>query len=123
MKWTQTAILGLIAATAAGSAQAADTAAGEKIFRQCMACHSWEQGKNGVGPSLYGLVGRPSASIDGFRYSEAMKNANLVWTRENLERYLRDPGGTLPGVKMVFKGLTDQADIDNVLAFIESKSN
>ncbi len=122
MKWTQTAIIGVIAAVAAGSAQAADLDAGKKIFRQCMACHSFQEGKNGVGPSLYGLVGRPSATVEGFRYSEAMKNANLVWSKDNLERYLRDPGGTLPGVKMVFKGLTKQSDIDNVLAFIQSKS-
>lgn len=69
-------------AMGAGAAQAADAAAGKDVFKQCMACHTAEQGKNKVGPSLFGVVGRPAASIDGFKYSKPMQEkaaGGLTW--------------------------------------------
>src|ERR1700761_1000532 len=76
-------------------AQAAgDAGAGAKIFEQCGACHSAKQGENVVGPSLYGVIGRPAGSVDGFDYSKAMTEAakkGLSWTPENIINYLQNP--------------------------------
>src|SRR4051794_29862978 len=71
-----------------------DAAAGEKVFAKCKACHENEKGVNKVGPTLKGVVGRKTASVEGFNYSDAMKAkgaAGLVWTEENLAAYLPDP--------------------------------
>ncbi len=72
----------LMAGVSAASAQSAEE--GEKVFRQCKACHSLEAGKKGVGPSLSGLIGRQSGTVEGFAYSPAMKAAYLTWIDENL---------------------------------------
>ena len=72
-----------MASVSAASAQSA--AEGEKVFRQCKACHSLEAG-SGVGPSLSGLIGRQSGSAEGFAYSPAMARAALTWNEENLTK-------------------------------------
>ena len=80
---------------------------GEKLFEQCVTCHSLEAGKNGVGPSLNGIVGRKIASVDGFRYSNIIKAQKLVWTDELLDRFLADPQAMFRGNKMPFSGISD----------------
>ena len=65
-------------AMGAGAAQAADAAAGKDVFKQCMACHTTEQGKNKVGPSLFGVVDRPAGKVDGFKYSKPMQEKAAV---------------------------------------------
>lgn len=112
------AAAGLFAAT---SAQAQDAAAGEKVFGKCKACHTVEAGKNRVGPSLHGVVGRKAGSVEGFKYSDAMKNAGIEWTAENLDKYLADPKGFVPGNKMVFVGLKDATERKNVIAYLEAQ--
>ena len=67
---------------------------GEKLFKRCAACHSLEEGKKKVGPSLFGIVGRKAGTVDGYKYSDINKQASeagLVWTKENLVAYLEDP--------------------------------
>lgn len=110
------------ALTAASSASAQEKAKqGETIFkRQCAACHTVEPGKNRVGPSLAGVVGRKAGTVEGFRYSDAMKNSNLVWTEETLQKYLADPKAFLPGNKMAFAGLKKDADREAVINYLES---
>jgi len=107
--------------TAQSPAAAANVAAGQAIFgRTCANCHSVEIGVNRVGPSLWHIVGRPSATIDGYMYSDAMKSLHAQWTPAALNVYLADPRGDIHGVKMFFKGLPDAADRANLIAYLQS---
>ncbi len=108
---------------AAGSAQAGDPKAGKKVFKQCAACHTLDEGKNRVGPSLHGVIGRPSGSAPKFRYSKAMKALDLTWTEDNIAKYLADPKGFIPKNKMAFNGLSDPQDIADVIAYIAQESS
>ncbi|MCJ7814519.1 MAG: cytochrome c family protein [Xanthomonadales bacterium] len=96
----------------------ADAAAGEKTFKKCKACHKAEEGKNGVGPSLWGVVGRKVGSADGFNYSDAMKSHDGDWTGANLFAYLADPKAFIPGNKMSFPGLKAAQDRVNVIVYL-----
>jgi cytochrome c len=106
----------LMAGVSAASAQ--NAAEGEKVFRQCKACHSLEAGKKGVGPSLNGLIGRQSGSLADFAYSPAMKNAGVTWNEENLSKYIADPKGFVAGNKMAFAGVKKEEDLKNVVAYL-----
>lgn len=98
--------------------EAADAAAGQAIFNRCKICHSLEPGKNIVGPSLHGVIGRKAGTGDNFTYSEAMKSSGIVWDDETLEKYLRDPKAVVPGGKMAFPGLKDDKQLADVLAYL-----
>lgn len=97
-----------------------DAAAGETVFAQCRTCHLVEEGKNGVGPSLYGIVGREAGSIDGFNYSEANASSGITWTPEVLFEYLEAPREYMPGTRMAFPGLKDAQDRADVIAYLET---
>lgn len=101
-------------------------AAGERVFRQCQACHQVGEGaQSRVGPALNGVYGAPVAHVEGFRYSPVLQEANaegMVWSDENLHAYLADPRGFLPRNRMAFGGLRDEGDIDAVIAYIRSES-
>lgn len=103
-------LLALAQAAAAGEAPAA--------FQACQACHSLEAGRNGVGPSLHGIVGRRIAMQEGFIYSNAATRSTLVWTRENLAAFLYDPQARLPGTRMAFSGLDDEAEIERLIDYL-----
>ena len=115
-------LFGLVAGVAlmagVSSASAQDAAAGEKVFNACKACHTLEAGKNRVGPSLHGLIGRPSGSVEGFAYSPAMKNAGVTWNDETLAKYLADPKGFVAGNKMAFAGVKKEEDLKNLIAYL-----
>jgi len=102
--------------------QAGDPVAGEKAFTPCKACHTVEAGKNRIGPSLHGVVGRKAGSAPGFTYSPAMANSGITWTPENIEKYLADPKAMVPGNKMAFPGLKNEQDRKNVIAYLESQA-
>ena len=104
----------------AGSAAAADIEAGKTIFKKCALCHTAEFGKNKIGPSLFGIVGRPSASLANYNYSDAMKSFKHTWTPEELDTYLTDPHAVVPGTKMIFPGLKDKTDRGNLIAYLET---
>lgn len=99
-----------------------DITAGEKVFRQCAACHALQAGVNRTGPSLHGIVGRKAGSVEGFRYSDANKNSGKVWTEENMFTYLENPRGVIPGTIMAFAGLKKPEDRVNVIAYIQENS-
>ena len=105
---------------ASSLAQAADVEAGKTIFTKCKACHSDKAGENKVGPSLFGVVGRPSASVAGFKYSDALTNVKVTWDAGNLDKWLTKPQEFAKGTKMVFPGLPNQADRDNVIAYLST---
>lgn len=110
-------LLGSQAALAEG-----DAANGEKIFRKCHACHSIEAGKNKVGPSLHGVVGRTAGTEEGFRYSDAMKNSGIVWDEQTLNTFLTKPKALVPGTRMSFPGLKDEQDRLDVIAYLKKAS-
>ncbi len=112
------AVLALCATVA--PAMAADPAAGEKAFAVCKACHRVGEGaKNTVGPTLNGVVGRPAGTVEGFNYSEAMKNSGLTWDEATLTEYLKNPKAKVPGTKMAFAGVKDDTKNADIIAFLK----
>lgn len=102
-------------------AAATDAKAGESIFKKCKACHSAEQGgANMVGPALWGVVNRAKASVDGFKYSEALRGKGGAWTLEDLALFLRKPRDYVPGTNMIFTGIAKDKDLANILAYLSS---
>ena len=98
---------------------AADPAAGQAVFKvTCALCHSPLPGKNMVGPSLFGIVGRHSGEIPGFRYSPANRDSNLTWDEATLDRYLKSPRTVVPGTIMTFAGLSDDTRRADVIAYL-----
>ena len=110
-------VVGLALAAPGGAAAAGE--AGRAVFeRDCRACHSVLPLKNHVGPSLYGVVGRPAASISSFVYSGALRGSALVWTEAALEAFIGNPQATVPGTAMRFPGLKDPAERAAVIAYL-----
>ena len=100
----------------------ADPAEGEKSAKKCKACHSFDKGgKNKVGPALYGIVGQSKASGTAFNYSTAMKEMGGEWNYEDLDSFLADPKGMLPGTKMAFKGIEKPTERANLIAYMLTK--
>lgn len=108
------------------AAMAQDAEAGQRVFNQCRACHTINQGgRNGVGPNLFGIVDRAAGSIEGFRYSAPMREraaAGLVWNTENLMAYITDPKAIVPGGSMSYVGLRNEEQRNNLLAYIRQAS-
>ena len=96
----------------------ADIGAGEKVFNKCKSCHKVEDGAGGVGPHLWGIVGRDIAALDGFSYSGDLANAEGDWTLEELSAFLENPKGYAPGTKMNFKGLSKPEDRVNLIVWL-----
>ena len=99
---------------------AADPENGEKVFKKCQTCHDIKAEKNKVGPHLVGIIGRPAGSVEGFKYSDAMKNSGVTWTEENIAIYVKDPKGFIKGNKMAFPGLKKDEEIANVIAYLKA---
>jgi cytochrome c len=111
---------GILAAHADG-----DAAQGKKVFNRCIACHEAATDRDKIGPHLLGVVGRTAGTAESFlsHYSQAMKDAGaagLVWDEANLAQYLSAPKQKVPGNKMAFTGLTNDADIANVIAYLKA---
>jgi cytochrome c len=98
----------------------ADPVHGAVVFKQCLVCHTNEEGKNKIGPSLWGIVGRHSASIATFNYSPAMKAADKTWDDATLNTYLTKPQAMVPGTKMTFPGLAKEQDRLDVIAYLNT---
>jgi cytochrome c len=97
--------------------------AGEDVFKKCRACHdAGPDAKNKVGPLLTGIIGRKSGTVEGFAYSDANKAAGekgLVWTEEEMYKYLEAPLTYMPKNKMAFAGLKDEQDRRDVIAYLK----
>ncbi|MDP3493241.1 MAG: cytochrome c family protein [Hyphomonadaceae bacterium] len=104
---------------ASGAAMSGDTARGQTVFKKCMQCHSAVEGKNGTGPSLYGIVGRISGSIPNFRYSEANRTSGITWTEQEMFVYLENPKKRIPKTIMAFVGLPKAQDRADVIAYLK----
>ena len=114
-----TSMLGaiLLAALSGTSAAAADAEHGKALFQTCAACHT--DRPDALGPSLKGVVGRKSAALEDYRYSNPMKRANLVWDEDNLRTFIVDPQAKVKGNRMPFGGLSDPKDVDDVVAYLK----
>jgi cytochrome c len=113
-------VLGAALIAAATAATAADIENGKAIFNKCRACHQiGESAKNMVGPELNGVIGRKAGSVPGFRYSEANKTSGLTWDEATFREYIKNPKAKVPGTKMVFVGVHDDQDIDDLLAYLK----
>ena len=109
--------------TVAAQAADGDAAAGKTVFNTCKACHTIEAGgPNRVGPNLHGIVGRKAGTHDGFSYSDAMKNSGITWDEAKLNEYVKDPKATVPGNKMAFAGVKDDAKRADLIAYLASES-
>jgi len=108
--------IGLALGTVASSASAADADHGRQVFQACAACHS--EKPDALGPSLKGVFGRTSASLEDFRYSNAMKRANLVWDEANLREYIANPQAKVKGNRMPYSGLNNATDVDDIVAYL-----
>jgi len=110
-----------VLAASAGATRAQDLAAGENSFKKCLPCHSvGEDAKNKVGPVLNGLEGRKSGTIEGYSYSEANKNSGITWSDETFKEYIRDPRAKIPGTKMVFAGIKNDREVNDLWAYLKS---
>ena len=102
-------------------ALAQDAEAGKKVFQKCAPCHSVGPGAaNKVGPNLSGLVGRKAGTEEGFSYSDAMKNSGITWDEATFKEYITDPKKKVPGNKMLFPGVKDELERDDLFAYLAS---
>jgi cytochrome c len=112
------AVAALLAASA-GAAWAQDVAKGEHSFFKCMPCHSiGADAQNKIGPVLNGLDGRHSGSVANFSYSDANKNSGIVWNETTFKQYIQDPKAMIPGTKMIFAGVKNPQEVDDLWAYV-----
>ena len=102
-------------------ANAADPVNGKKVFKKCVACHSLQEGKNKIGPSLYNLIDRKAGLVEGYKYSKAMKNSGVVWDEESLDEFLIKPRKFIPKTKMSFRGIKNKSLRDDLIFFLKQK--
>ena len=115
LAWTQPAV-----------AQLGDAENGKDVFKVCRPCHQVGPGaRNGIGPTLNGIVGSKAGTIAGFTYSEANKDAGtkgLVWTEDDLFKYLENPAAFMPGNKMTYAGMKDETDRRDLIAYLKQQT-
>jgi cytochrome c len=110
----------IVLASAEEAVAGGDAAAGQATFRVCRSCHQVGQSaRNSVGPVLNGVVGRKAGVYPGYNYSDANRNSGLIWDEPTLTLYLRNPRQFLPGTRKAFRGLSNEADIANVIAYLK----
>jgi cytochrome c len=120
-KFILSALFVIASSAAATAALAQDAAAGKTSFNKCMACHSIGDGaKNKVGPELNGLDGRKSGTAPDYSYSDANKNSGITWNKEQFLEYIKDPRGKIPGTKMIFAGIKNEKEANDLWAYISS---
>ena len=123
MRRTTLTALGVLTMAAAPAMAQGDPEAGEKVFNRCKACHVVDKEQNRVGPHLVGIIGRPAGSVEGFKYSDAMKNSGVVWNEETIAAYLQDPKGYIEGNKMAFAGLKKEDEVQDVIAYLKEETS
>jgi cytochrome c len=115
----------LIAAAAltvatAGAVAAQDAAKGEHSFFKCAPCHSiGPDATNKIGPELNGIDGRHSGTVANFSYSDANKNSGIVWNEQSFKEYIADPKAKVPGTKMMFAGIKNPQEVDDLWAYVK----
>jgi cytochrome c len=111
---------GAVLLALAGAATAQDASAGETSFKKCLPCHDIGDGaKNKVGPELNGLDGRKAGTAADYNYSDANKNSGLTWGEATFKEYIKDPRAKIPGTKMIFPGIKNEQEVDNLWAYLK----
>lgn len=109
----------IVGATGAAVAAEGDVNKGAKLFKKCKACHTLEEGgKNKIGPNLFGVFGRVAGSLEGYRFSKAMKGADVVWDETTLDQFLTKPKKFIPKTKMGFPGLKKEGQRADLIAYL-----
>jgi cytochrome c len=118
-KRTLSALVVIMSQVAASAALAQDVASGKSSFNKCLACHAIGDGaKNKVGPELNGLNGRKSGTAPDYSYSDANKNSGITWNEAEFKDYIKDPKAKIPGTKMIFAGIKNENEVNDLWAFI-----
>lgn len=112
--------LALAAATSGAVVLDGDAVAGRQVYERCMGCHSPQYDR--TGPRHCGLFGRVAGSVDGFAYSAAMQQSDVVWDRGTLDQFLESPLTFMPGTAMGIVGIKDASERSNLLAYLEELS-
>jgi cytochrome c len=116
---TAATLIALASSFAASAALAQDVAAGKSSFNKCLACHSIGEGaRNKVGPELNGLDGRKVGTAPDYSYSDANKNSGITWNEAEFKEYIRDPKAKVPGTKMIFAGIKNETEVNNLWAYV-----
>jgi len=92
---------------------------GEKVFNKCKTCHVADEEKNKIGPTLMGIFGRQAGSVEGFKYSDAMKESGITWDEATIDEYIANPKKIVPKGKMAFAGLTKEQDRADLIAYLK----
>jgi len=103
------------------SASTSASPSGESLYQKCIACHSF--GYNRTGPDHCGLVGRVAGELNGFEYTDAMRSSKIVWTVENLDRFLAAPLEVVPDTSMGFIGVDDSGQRSKLIAYIQAQKD
>jgi cytochrome c len=115
----QLVIAAAVLAASTGVTLAQDVEAGESSFKKCMPCHDiGEDARNKVGPELNGLNGRKAGTAEGFNYSDANKSSGLTWDEATFKEYIKDPRAKVPGTKMIFPGVKNEREVNNLWAYV-----
>jgi len=124
MKSTKILAIGTLIALSLSATSAmatGDVTKGAKVFKKCKACHTVDEGgKNKIGPNLFGISGRSAASVEGFKYSKAMKGSGLTWDDATLDSFLKKPKKFLKGTKMSFAGVKKEKQRINLIAYLNT---
>jgi cytochrome c len=119
MKLYSPVLVAAALALSSATAVAQDLAAGEQSFKKCLPCHAVGDGAaNKVGPQLNGLDGRKAGTTE-FAYSDANKNSGMVWSEAVFKDYIQNPMGKMPGTKMAFPGIRNEAEIGHLWAYLK----
>jgi cytochrome c len=120
MKVLLIAAVGTAVLASAGAALAQDATAGQASFRKCMPCHDiGPDAKNKVGPELNGIDGRKAGTAPNFNYSDANKNSGITWNEQTFKEYIKDPRAKIPGTKMIFPGIKNEKEINDLWAYLK----
>ena len=112
-------VLALLAASTTLANAGGNAKAGEAVFKRCAVCHTSDKGGgDGLGPNLFGIVGRKAATRPGFAYSAPLQKSGIVWTEANLTKWVAGPARMVPGTKMFFAGITSKNQQADLVAYL-----
>ena len=113
--------LALLASSSIAAQAAGDAKAGANVFKRCAVCHTSDKGGgDGLGPNLYGIIGRKAATRSGYAYSGPLQKAGVIWNEASLTKWVAGPARMVPGNKMAFPGITSKKQQSDVVAYLAS---